>query len=597
MDITLKPSEAASLMDCTVRAIRKRIALGKLDAVTIINKDNRPQYQIAISSLPPSAQEKYYARQRAELAAPADASSAPTAKALKPFDCYTEAEREEIVFWKRVLADWEKYRQRGGMNAAELDKRFLAYLALEYPDRKLSIATLYRKRKALAEGDLDGLVDGRGKGRKGKRSMPEPVWTFFRGALLQETKHMDIREAMRRTEEHFQLTDPDMLPLPSYSTFRRRVLEDIPPQVLCLGIYGEKALKDEFVPFVRRDYHVVRRDCYNVLARGPRGITDVLMSERSRAGSDCYTLLERRTVDGSGYLTIRYKLYVSENSSTLGHEVRLDSLPQYAALAPEHTYSVPFGGLGMTYIRLPMANNVDGSPDGVSVYEGAVQLIHNIYKNEYQLGREFELGRSRIVANADKLVTPDPEGGVMRLKDDVFVGLDGDTSVGMTIFSPTLRDESFERRKQSYLKACENIIGLKRGILSDVEAVERTAKEISSSEGDYSLSIMDLQRMWYDALMETLRITDLWGQALGLCDAQAVDLEQLLSVSWGNGVLYDADKDWADTLSMVEAGLLKPELALAKKYDLPSETPEDLAAIREKYMPEMVQLTAQAGLR
>ena len=40
------------------------------------------------------------------------------------------------------------------MNAAELDKRFLAYLALEYPDRKLSIATLYRKRKALAEGDL-----------------------------------------------------------------------------------------------------------------------------------------------------------------------------------------------------------------------------------------------------------------------------------------------------------------------------------------------------------------------------------------------------------------------------------------------------------
>ena len=189
------------------------------------------------------------------------------------------------------------------------------------------------------------------------------------------------------------------------------------------------------------------------------------------------------------------------------------------------------------------------------------------------------------------------EGGVMRLKDDVFVGLDGDTSVGMTIFSPTLRDESFERRKQSYLKACENIIGLKRGILSDVEAVERTAKEISSSEGDYSLSIMDLQRMWYDALMETLRITDLWGQALGLCDAQAVDLEQLLSVSWGNGVLYDADKDWADTLSMVEAGLLKPELALAKKYDLPCETPEDLAAIREKYMPEMVQLTAQAGLR
>lgn len=251
----LSAREVSELTGWPVRTVRYKAQTGTLPAESVINDRNRKEYLFFLESLPRSAQEEHYARQRAELAAPADASSASTAKELKPFDCYTEAEREEIVFWKRVLADWEKYRQRGGMNAAELDKRFLAYLALEYPDRKLSIATLYRKRKALAEGDLDGLVDGRGKGRKGKRSMPEPVWTFFRGALLQETKHMDIREAMRQTEEHFQLTDPDMLPLPSYSTFRRRVLEDIPPQVLCLGIYGEKALKDEFVPFVRRDYN------------------------------------------------------------------------------------------------------------------------------------------------------------------------------------------------------------------------------------------------------------------------------------------------------------------------------------------------------
>lgn len=279
MNTMLSAREVSELTGWPVRTVRYKAQTGTLPAESVINDRNRKEYLFFLESLPRSAQEEHYARQRAELAAPADASSASTAKVLKPFDCYTEAEREEIVFWKRVLADWEKYRQRGGMNAAELDKRFLAYLALEYPDRKLSIATLYRKRKALAEGDLDGLVDGRGKGRKGKRSMPEPVWTFFRGALLQETKHMDIREAMRRTEEHFQLTDPDMLPLPSYSTFRRRVLEDIPPQVLCLGIYGEKALKDEFVPFVRRDYNpmssnewwVADNHTFDVLTLGPDG--------------------------------------------------------------------------------------------------------------------------------------------------------------------------------------------------------------------------------------------------------------------------------------------------------------------------------------
>ena len=279
MNTMLSAREVSELTGWPIRTVRYKAQTGTLPAESVINDRNRKEYLFFLESLPRSAQEEHYARQRAELAAPADASSAAAAKVLKPFDCYTEAEREEIVFWKRVLADWEKYRQRGGMNAAELDKRFLAYLALEYPEQKLSIATLYRKRKALAEGDLDGLVDGRGKGRKGKRSMAEPVWTFFRGALLQETKHMDIREAMRQTEEHFQLTDPDMLPLPSYSTFRRRVLEDIPPQVLCLGIYGEKALKDEFVPFVRRDYNpmssnewwVADNHTFDVLTLGPDG--------------------------------------------------------------------------------------------------------------------------------------------------------------------------------------------------------------------------------------------------------------------------------------------------------------------------------------
>lgn len=279
METMLKPSQVASLMGVDIRTVQRHAKSGRLACEIQSNANNRPEYVFSLTSLPSSIQEKYYARQRAEMSAVVDHSSKPTDKPAKAFDCYTEAEREEIVFWKRVLAEWEKYRQRGGMNAAELDKRFLAYLALEYPDRKLSIATLYRKRKALAEGDLDGLVDGRGKGRKGKRSMAEPVWTFFRGALLQETKHMDIREAMRQTEEHFQLTDPDMLPLPSYSTFRRRVLEDIPPQVLCLGIYGEKALKDEFVPFVRRDYNpmssnewwVADNHTFDVLTLGPDG--------------------------------------------------------------------------------------------------------------------------------------------------------------------------------------------------------------------------------------------------------------------------------------------------------------------------------------
>lgn len=129
------------------------------------------------------------------------------------------------------------------------------------------------------------------------------------------------------------------------------------------------------------------------------------------------------------------------------------------------------------------------------------------------------------MASADILRT---HNGKKSLTDDVFVGLDGnEQSIGITPFAPTLRNESYEARRQTYLKAIENLLGIKRGILSDAEVVSKTATEINSSAGDYSLSIMDFQHLYYDALQAALRLGDQIGQAYRLCDASAWDADEL----------------------------------------------------------------------
>ena len=56
-------------------------------------------------------------------------------------------------------------------------------------------------------------------------------------------------------------------------------------------------------------------------------------------------------------------------------------------------------------------------------------------------------------------------------------------------------------------------------------------------------------------------------------------------IDWGDGVLYDRSRVWAEQQQMVASGLLRPEIALAWYYDLPAETEADLQAVREKYMP------------
>lgn len=104
-----------------------------------------------------------------------------------------------------------------------------------------------------------------------------------------------------------------------------------------------------------------------------------------------------------------------------------------------------------------------------------------------------------------------------------------------------------------------------------------------------SLSIMDFQHLYYDALQAALRLGEQIGQAYRLCDASAWDADEL-AVTWGNGVLYDADQEWTERKELVQMGLLKPELALAWKFDLPAETEADLAEIRKNYMPELKDL-------
>ena len=301
-------------------------------------------------------------------------------------------------------------------------------------------------------------------------------------------------------------------------------------------------------------------------------------------GRNSYTLLERRRLDAAGNLVIESKLYLSGDGQTLGVQVPLDTLEKYAGLVPELVLP-GVGAIGLIPVRCPQENTVDGSPDAVSVYAPAAGLIHNVNRNEAQLDREFENGRSRVFASADLLKTG--EDGQKRLSDDLFVGLDDDPeTVGVTVFSPTLREASFLARKTEYLRNVESLIGLKRGILSDVEAAERTATEVTSSAGDYNLTIIDFQRMWESAAREAVRVCEILGRLYKVFSGSAVDPEKDVTISWGNGVLYDEDQVWTEYKAMVSSGMLKPEIALGWYFDLPTETDADLAYIRKRYMPE-----------
>lgn len=334
-------------------------------------------------------------------------------------------------------------------------------------------------------------------------------------------------------------------------------------------------------------FTVVDRASVLVFGRNDEGnMTDIGASEVTVRDKHYYTLLERRTVDAKGFLTIKNYLYKSSTEGSLGEPVPLNSMQEYANLPDRYTFPKPVGSIGLASLRAPMENCVDGGCDAVSVYAAAAGLIHNINVNEAQINGEFERGESRIIASSD-LMKRD-KNGRRSFSDHVFVGLDEDPEkVGITIFSPQLREQSFLNRKQEYLRNVESVIGLKRGLLSEVEAVERTAKEITSSEGDYNLTIVDFQASWENAVREAVRLCGVLGQMYHVPGAHEVP-DDSVTFDWGNGVLYDEEKTWEDMKDQVARKLLKPEIAVGWRYGMPYETEADLQKIREKYMPDVL---------
>lgn len=336
------------------------------------------------------------------------------------------------------------------------------------------------------------------------------------------------------------------------------------------------------------DWIPLPRCNYIPLGRDSQGkILDLGTVEQRAEGGYFYRLLERRTLTGTGTMTVENRLFRSREEGSYGLEVSLDTLDCYRTLTPRYSCPAPLGGLGLVQLKSPLLNCVDFSGEGVSVYAPAVDLIQAVDRNEAQMNNEFENGASRILVSADLLtVRRDAAGRVVkRLQDTVFTALDeAPEEVPITVFSPQLRHESYLARKRDALRSIESLIGLARGTLSDVEQTQRTATEIADSRAEYALTAQDYQEVWQKALGEALALAGWLGNAYGLCSREYQPGE--LAVDWGNGLLYDQEKDWQQLIQMAASGVLKPELLLAWKYGLPHQTESQLAEIRQRFMPE-----------
>lgn len=257
MEALLKVVEAATLQGVSVRWVRKQASGGHYAGVQIrTNAQNRPEYLIPLSALPEQAQKKYMDQHRpASAASPIDKGKKEMPAAARPLESYSAEERAEISYWLVMVDRWQEYRRKAGGRKAECDEKFVLLRQLEEPERQISVETLYRKWAAIRAGELDSLVDKRGKARKGKTVLLPEIEQEFLSLFLDEAQ-LPIPRCVALTEQWARENMPTALPLPSYHTFYRKA-KAVPYAVTVLCREGEKAYYDKCSPYIRREYESI----------------------------------------------------------------------------------------------------------------------------------------------------------------------------------------------------------------------------------------------------------------------------------------------------------------------------------------------------
>ena len=164
----------------------------------------------------------------------------------------TGEQRERAAFWKRVILDWRQVIGEAGKEKTVKTAAYVADFNAAHAGIKLTERTLRRKWELYrAHGEV-ALADFRGRTRETGRDIHEVAYSVFMQWWLDEAEPT-VTAVHRLTEDFAKLRMPELLPLPSASTFRRAVKE-LPEPIIKFFRKGQKAFEDDCMPFIIRTY-------------------------------------------------------------------------------------------------------------------------------------------------------------------------------------------------------------------------------------------------------------------------------------------------------------------------------------------------------
>lgn len=274
--------------------------------------------------------------------------------------------------------------------------------------------------------------------------------------------------------------------------------------------------------------------------------------------------LEYHSLDAEKGLTITNRAFRSSSPDSLGKEILLKSVPEWSFLMEGVTYPLMKRSAFGYYVN-PIANSIDGSHGGVSIFDSATELIRLA---DIQFGRldwEFE-SAERAIHVDETAICPVNTASVFqafevpKLKDRLFKGLNvsGGTQDFFKEFSPSLREKNFIKGLEEYKRAIEFTVGLSYGDLSNPQSVEKTATEIKAAKKRKYNTVSAIQNNLKTCLDDLV-------YAIAFFNAMTQRRYEFIC-DFKDSILVDEETERQQDRNDVSMGIMRPEEYRAKWY-------------------------------
>lgn len=302
-----------------------------------------------------------------------------------------------------------------------------------------------------------------------------------------------------------------------------------------------------------------------------------------------YTLLEFHEWQGNDYV-ITNELYRSENADSVGVQVPLSSLEEYANTQETATLTGLVRPL-FAFFKTPGVNNkMLESPLGLGLIDNSRSTVDAINRTHDEFIWDVRSGKRRIVVPKSWLKRPnvnarrrdnDTHPPMFDPDETVYQAMYGDdVNIGFHDMSVAIRVDQYSSTMEFFLHEFENEIGLSQGTFTQSASGVQTATEVVSNNSmtyqtrsSYLTMVEKTITQLVDAILELAQCGELFsdGKARWTGDVQKINI----NIDFNDGVFIDQDAQLKNDLQALQASALPIKQFLMRNYSLDEATADE----------------------